>query len=119
MSEVLSKLRLYKKSKFGKHGANYLELIKMGNNERVVLEFSVLDKVLEDEKPEISSIRKHFKELSRKQQLRRMETLWSLVTKTANEQGITVEETLGFLLTKKKNAQKKISIFFERFPQRL
>ena len=72
LRDVVSKFKLYKKRKFGKHTVNYSQLIEMGSIEKVILDFSIDDRcdiIPENEKPakddETIIIRKHFKELTR------------------------------------------------------
>ena len=68
----------------------------MASREKNILEIDIVE-VPEDEKP--ASHYKHFKDLSRKQQTHRLEVIWKLVKAIAEQQKLTVEETLGFLLT--------------------
>ena len=52
-----------------------------------------------DEKPSIKK-RKAFKDLDRKQRLRRTKVIWEDINKKAEEEDIKVEELLGFLLSR-------------------
>ena len=103
LREALTKFLTYKKRKFGKHTPDYDLLVEMGSTEKILLEVeSVDDNVPDDNKP---AVRKHFKQLSRKQQLRRLAILWKIVKTTADQEQLTNEEVLGFLLSKNENSE--------------
>ena len=95
--------RWFKKRKLQFNSDEYEKRFKGDDSSIQIACRSIADDDIDDVQNEAASPfqkRKHFLETTRKQQQRRTEELWKLIQSGAAEEDISVEQLLGFLLTR-------------------